>query len=75
MVQAERDEYRAKVMEIGGMLRGWIPARIVAGLKIKIGDYVVFRKNRTGQIEVSGRRQTAIEKRKSTARAKAASKK
>jgi hypothetical protein len=73
MAQTERQEYRAKVMEIGGMLRGWIPSRIVAGLKARNGDYIVFRKSNTGQVEVSARRQTPSEKRRSVAKAKAGS--
>jgi hypothetical protein len=61
-------EYRAKVMEIGGMLRGWIPANIARQLKVREGDYIVFRIDAAGKVKVTMRRQTASEKKQSAAR-------
>lgn len=71
----EKQEYKAKVMEIGGMLRGWIPSRIISGLKARNGDYIVFNKDAQGNIIATSRRATVSEKKKSAARVKAASKK
>lgn len=69
MTQNEPQEYRAKVINMGGTLRGWIPTRIVTILKARGGDYLVFRKNVSGKVVVSARRATASEKKTSVKRA------
>ena len=69
MPQKEPQEYRAKVINMGGTLRGWIPTRVAVILNARSGDYLVFRKDTSGRVAVSARRPTTLEKKAAAKRA------
>lgn len=68
MVKSQPQEFRAKVINMGGTIRGWIPAPVVNLLGGRGGDYMVFRMDKAGMAQVSIRRPTASEKREAALR-------
>ncbi|CDM66401.1 hypothetical protein [Pyrinomonas methylaliphatogenes] len=49
-------EFKAKLTNDGGIVRGKIPAPLVSYLGGRAGDYLVFRADETGRVVVSLRR-------------------
>ena len=68
MVKSQQQEFRAKVIPMGGTVRGWIPAPLTASMGGRLGDYMVFRIDATGKAQASIHRPTASEKRKAALR-------
>jgi hypothetical protein len=63
MVKSQPKEFRAKVINMGGTIRGWIPSPVVNLLGGSGGDYMVFRVDEKGNAKASIHRPTASEKR------------
>lgn len=53
MAKKEPAEYRAKLADDGGVIRGKIPSPLVKGLGGRPGDYIVFRSDGSGKVSVS----------------------
>ena len=47
------NEYQAKVTDDAGILRGKIPSPLVRDLGARAGDYIVFRRDGSGRVQVS----------------------
>ncbi len=47
------NEYQAKVTDDAGILRGKIPSPLVRDLGARAGDYIVFRRDDAGRVQVS----------------------
>lgn len=68
MAKSQPQEYRGKIINMGDTIRGWIPSPVINLLGGKSGDYLIFRMDKAGQVEVSIHRLTASEKRKAALR-------
>lgn len=68
MVKNQAQEYRGKIINMGDSIRGWIPSPLIKALGGTGGDYMVFRMNQAGKVEVSISRPTASEKRRAASR-------
>jgi hypothetical protein len=68
MVDQATQECKAKIFEMGGTIRGWIPTPVARYLKARDGDYMVFHMNEFGKVKVTTERPTAYEKKRSKAR-------
>jgi len=53
MAKKEAAEYRAKLTNDAGVIRGKIPSPLVKSLGGRPGDYVVFNSDEGGQVSVS----------------------
>jgi hypothetical protein len=53
MAKREPAEYRAKLTDDAGVIRGKIPSPLVRELGGRPGDYVVFNSDGTGKVSVS----------------------
>ncbi|MER3426746.1 MAG: hypothetical protein C4334_01400 [Pyrinomonas sp.] len=58
----EPTEFKAKLTNDGGIVRGKIPAPLVHYLGGRAGDYLVFRADEQGRVTVSLRRAHAVAK-------------
>jgi hypothetical protein len=58
MTRRGANEYQAKVTDDSGILRGKIPSPLVRELGARAGDYIVFRRDDTGRVNVSLARAT-----------------
>jgi hypothetical protein len=53
MARAESSEYTAKLLEDNGVVRGRIPAPLIRNLGGRPGDYLVFRTDGGGRVQIS----------------------
>jgi hypothetical protein len=53
MAKKEPTEYRAKLTDDAGVIRGKIPSPLVKELGGRPGDYMVFRSDGSGKVSVS----------------------
>lgn len=53
MAKREPTEYRARLANDAGVIRGKIPSPLVRELGGRPGDYMVFRSDGTGKVTVS----------------------
>ncbi len=58
MVKQEAAEYRAKIGNDFGNIRGKIPAPIVRMLGARAGDYIVFKVDTLGNVTANVRRES-----------------
>lgn len=58
MTRRGANEYQAKVTDDAGILRGKIPSPLVRELGARAGDYIVFRRDDAGRVQVSLERAT-----------------
>lgn len=68
MALNQPQEYRAKIINMGGTVRGWIPSPLVALMGGRDGDYMIFHIDKLGKVEVNIRRPTASERKKAAIR-------
>lgn len=59
MSRTETTEYQAKLEEDGGVTRGRIPAPLIKDLGGRPGDYLVFKSNGAGSVQISVDRKRA----------------
>lgn len=53
MTRRGANEYQAKVTDDAGILRGKIPSPLVRELGARAGDYIVFRRDDAGRVNVT----------------------
>lgn len=68
MVSGRTQDYRAKIFNMGGAIRGWIPTPLAREMNARDGDYMVFRLDAAGKVTATIRRPTASEKKRAKTR-------
>jgi hypothetical protein len=76
MARTETAEYQAKLLEDNGVVRGRIPAPLIRDLGGRPGDYLVFKTDGAGSVQISldRPRRTSMRTGKASPKARAAGK-
>jgi hypothetical protein len=73
MARTETAEYQAKLLEDNGVVRGRIPAPLIRDLGGRPGDYLVFKTDGAGSVQISlDRPRRTMRTAKTTPKARAA---